>query len=520
MLVSASGVMRCVLHSSPPLFYRLTSLLAILPLAFLIPQVRAGAPPLDGFYPAGGERGSSNAVSAIGKFEAWPPKIWVSDEDLAFTAETNKGKFSVSISPGAAPGPRLVRLYNEEGASEPRFFVIGPGHEISEAEPNNHFARSQPISELPITINGRLDKNGDVDSFAVDLRAGQWLDARVDSYTLMSKVDAVLRLVRTNGQQLAWNHDFITLDPRLIWRAPADETVVLQIFGFAYPPGSDISLTGGDAVVYRLHLTVASNAPPICGSPTEVEPNDKPENAERIAAPGTIRGAIRTATDENRFRFSANEGEFVEARVEAAAFGSPLDAWVAIEDSAGQQLVRNDDAGGSPDPRLEWKATSSNFIVAVGSATHRGGEDFCYRLSVQQAKPDYSATLAASSLAITVGATNEIKIDFKRLRGFTNGLTLNFRGLPETVTVLTTNLPQKDGAVAVRLSAAADASKFQGPVRLFLIDTVTKDERAVPFELTTRGETGFNHLLIETSDQLWLTIGPKPVAPPKTRAKK
>jgi hypothetical protein len=494
---------------------------------FLAAQSFAAAPSLDGFYPAGGERGMTGIVAAIGKFDAWPPKVWVEQPGVVFIAETNKGKFRVNIAADAAPGPRLVRLYNEEGASEPRFFIVGAMKEIAESEPNNHFAKAQPMSELPITINGRLDKNGDTDSFAIQLRAGQGLEARVDSYTLMSKVDAALRLVDTNGQQLAWNHDFITLDPRLVWRAPTDTAVVLQIFGWAYPPGSDIGLTGGEAVAYRMHLAATNGAPGKGNSSTEREPNDTAKLSERCEVPAVIRGTIHSGTDEDRFRFSAAKGETVEARLEAASFGSPLDAWVAIEDSTGTQLARNDDADGSRDPRLEWKApTNGNFIVAVGSLTHRGGDDYYYHLSLQKVEADYSATLAANVLILTCGATNELKIDLKRLRGFTNELTVDFRDLPEGVTVLTTNLPRvpsanqpsKDGAVAIKFSTALDAPKFQGPVRLFLIDGETKAKRTVPFELITRGETGFNHLLLDTADSLWMTVRPKPE--PEKKAKK
>ena len=75
------------------------------------------------------------------------------------------------------------------------------------------------IGTVPVTINGRLDKNGDVDSFAIALKAGEWLDARLVSYELMGKLDGVLRLVDGKGYQLEWNHDFATLDPRLQWQA-------------------------------------------------------------------------------------------------------------------------------------------------------------------------------------------------------------------------------------------------------------------------------------------------------------
>ncbi len=480
----------------------------------------AAEPVLDGLFPAGGARGTTNLVTAVGKFDSWPLKVWVNRPGLTFSAETNKGKFSVAISADAVPGPRLVRLYNEEGASELRFFVIGAGQEILETEPNNFFSKAQEVKSLPITINGRLDKNGDVDSFALNLRSDCWLEARVDSYRLMSKVDAVLRLVTTNGLQLAWNHDFITLDPRLIWHATNDQTVVLQLFGFAYPPESGVQLTGGETATYRLHLAVTNVAPELCETPTEKEPNNTPETAQEIKLPAMVHGTISVPDDEDRFRFLMQKNKFIEAEVEAASLGSPLEAWLKIEDADGNQLNSADAVEGFPDPRLQWKApTNGNFMVALGSLTHRGGEKFCYRLSVREAPPDFRATLGASSLIVTRGQTNDLKVNLKRLRGLTNELKADFRDWPAGVTALTTNLVPKDGSVSIPLIVATNAPSFGGPARLFLIDGMTEQERLVPFELTTREETGYSHLLVETNDHLWLTIRSKPAESPVAKKK-
>src|SRR6185503_6408822 len=99
-------------------------------------------------------------------------------------------------------------------------------------------------------------KTGDVDSYAVTLESGQTLIAALDAYTLASPVDAVLRVVDARGVQMALDHDHgRTLDPFLVWTATAAGTYVLQVFGFAYPPASEIRFTGGNSCVYRLHLS-------------------------------------------------------------------------------------------------------------------------------------------------------------------------------------------------------------------------------------------------------------------------
>ena len=98
---------------------------------------------------------------------------------MEFKAETNKNTFTVQISKDVAPGIHLVRAYTVDGASAPRWFVVGTQKEQSEKEPNDNARQAQVIESLPVTLNGQLEKSGDVDSFAIKLTAGQWLVADV-----------------------------------------------------------------------------------------------------------------------------------------------------------------------------------------------------------------------------------------------------------------------------------------------------------------------------------------------------
>jgi hypothetical protein len=474
--------------------------------------IAATAPTVDALYPAGAERGSTNTITASGKFDPWPPKVWFSGPGVHFNAETNKGKFTVTIDAEAAAGPRVVRFYNEEGVSEPRFFVVGEQREISETETNNHFARAQQIASLPITINGRLEKGGDVDSFAVQLRDGDELEARIDSYVLMSKLDAVLRLVTTNGYQLAWNHDFATLDPRLLWSATNDQTLVVQVYGFPYPATAEVRLYGGESAFYRLHLRAKAFAVP----PTHC--------ADALVV---TNGVILSAEDEPRVSFPAKKDQLLELRIAAATLGSPLDAWLKVEDANGKQLGRNDDAEGSRDPSLEWKAPDDGtYTAAVGSLTHRAGPDYRYHLTIEPLQPDFRATLSANSLAVTTDSTNSIKLNLKRLRGYTNDLVATFVDLPEGVTSVSTNLASKiSGEVILPITVASNAPAFSGPVRVTLTDANANKDRIVPFSLPSRSEDngvpgGYSTLLVDELDHTWLTVKPRPAEAPKETAKK
>jgi hypothetical protein len=481
---------------------------AVAPLAMF-----GAVPVLDGLFPPAATKGTASLVAVVGKVESWPLKVWASNPGISFSAQTNKGKFEVDVDGEVRPGPCLVRLYNDEGASEPRIFIIDAGEAVAESEPNNHYRAAQVLDRLPMTINGRLDKSGDVDSFAIRLRAGDWLVATVKSHILMSKTDPVLRLVSTNGVQLAWNHDFITLDPRLAWRAVSNQTVILQVFGFAYPFASDIRLTGGEAAWYRLHVGATNEMPEVCPAGTNYG-----AAGVVLEPPLSLYGTLGREATEARYQLKAAKGTVLEARVEASVFGSPLDAWLKIEDATGKELARNDDFEGSTDPRLEWKAPSDGtFVVVLGSVIHRRESDSCYRLSIQPLVPDFDAALGSSSLTLSPGVTNELKFELKRLRGHTNDLVAGIQGLPPCVSVISTNVPRKDGAVTFQLTAAQEACAFSGAVRATLTDAITGQCRAVPFKLTSRNDGGYPRLAVETCEDLWLTVKKKKAEPTKKK---
>ncbi|PYJ63091.1 MAG: hypothetical protein DME24_01935 [Verrucomicrobia bacterium] len=215
----------------------------------------AAAPTLDHLYPVAIQIGSTNTITAIGKFDPWPAKVWVDAPGIVFNAETNTGKFTVEVATNATVGPHLIRVFNEQGASGPRFLIVTREPQSSEQEPNDDFTKPQTMDHLPVSLNGRLEKSGDVDSFAVTLEAGQTLVASLEAYTLASPIDAVLRLVDSRGVQVTLNDDDgRTPDPLLVWTSKSAGTYILQAFGFAYPATSDVKFTGGNACVYRLHL--------------------------------------------------------------------------------------------------------------------------------------------------------------------------------------------------------------------------------------------------------------------------
>lgn len=539
----------------------------------------AAAPTLDHLFPIAVQAGTTNSVTAIGKFEPWPPKVWVDAPGIVFKPETNNGKFSVEIATNAPVGPHLIRAFNEQGSSGPRFLIVTSDPQLAETEPNDDFKKPQLVGHLPASLNGRLEKSGDVDSFGVELAAGQTLMASVEAFTLASPVDAVLRVVDARGVQMAFNHDGSTLDPFLAWTAKSAGSYVVQVFGFAYPAESDVKFTGNNKCVYRLQLSrgpclrhtlplgvqrgtqtslrlagwnmgpqdevtfngsdLTTNATqatlrlpgfdnsltlPIGDGPElmEQEPSEAGSETPRLDVPSAITGCIEKTGDEDRFSFAAAKDEKFLLEVQSASLGFPLDAWLKVENAEGKELAKSDDSAGA-DPKLEWTATEDGvFVAAIGNVLHRGGADFLYRLSVLRAVPSVKVNASETAFAIAPGKTNDLKITVKRLHGFKAKLTISATGLPDGLTLEPAEVPEKGGDVSLKLAASADAKPFSGPIQIVVTEIESGNEHRATANLTSSSENngvpgGFTKLAIESTDQLWLTV--LPVAEPEAKKK-
>lgn len=542
------------------------------------PALLAAVPTLTQFYPVAVPIGTTTFVSAVGKFDPWPVQVWTDTPGILFESEKKTGQFKVTVSADVPLGPHLIRVFNDKGVSVPRFLLVTARPDSTEVEPNDHPRQAQVVSQLPVTLNGRLNKSGDVDAFAVQLAAGQTLIAAVEANILASPVDAVLRIVDTRGVEVALNHDRgRSLDPFLAWTANVAGTYVVQIFGFAQPATADVKFTGSDACVYRLHLSggpqarhtlplgiqrehlakrrvvgwnlggladrevelegiaLATDAAqatwqnavfgnaitlPVGAGPELLESDVIARVADQpaLVAPFAITGRIDQLGEEDRFRFSATKGEKLVLEIKSASLGFPLDAWLAIQNSAGKELVRNDD-GTSADPFLEWTVPAAGAYVAiVGSVLQRAGADHLYRLSVQAGEPRFFGVIAETGFTVEAGKTIKVKATARRVQGFKAKLTATFANLPEGVTSSPVEFGSSEKDVTLELAAAPDAPAFQGPVQVHFRDDISEQIHPGIYELVSATlnngvPQGFRELVIPSTNQLWLTVTTPAVAP-------
>lgn len=526
----------------------------------------AAPPALETLFPCGGKAGASTTITATGSnLDKGHPNVWADHPGIVFKPGEKPKTFAVTIAPDVPPGPHLVRFFNAEGASAPHVFVVGTHDEVSDAEPNNDHLASQRIDKLPVAVHGRLEKSGDVDTFAVQLESGRTFAAEMQGYALGSQMDPAMKLLDASGVEVALSHDTHNLDPFIRFEVKKTGIYFVQIMAFAHPPAADVTLKGSAGHIYRLTLTdqpfarsalpcgvqrgqtakVATNhgeatvdathsiagerriaVPTPAGEPVfaalvsstvalEKEPNDDRKVAQRLTAPCAVSGIISRSGDEDRYVFSARKGESHVLRIHAAVVHSPLDAALRVEDSEGKVLQQDDDSDdANPDPSLAWKAPEDgDFIAVVHDLFQRGGPDFCYALEISPPAPTITATLASNALNLDAGKTAELKTTVK-ITGKPQGkLLANVIGLPNGVTVKEAEVPAKGGEVKLPLTAAADAAAANGPVELQIVTSPPDGPMIFKASYDLRGTEPRGDRLINEDSRVWLTVTPAKAPP-------
>jgi hypothetical protein len=516
----------------------------------------AAPPTLTYLYPAGAQRGQTVEVTAGGTFERWPVQGWADRPGVEVKAAKDRGKLTVTVAADAVPGTCWVRLYDEQGASTLRPFVVGTLPEVQEQEPNDDPRKPQALPSAAVVVNGRLEKPGDVDGFAVPLHKGDTLVASVDAnHTLGSPMDPVLQVLSADGFVLAQNNDDHGLDPQVAFPVPRDGSYVVRVFAFPAEPDAGIRLAGADTYVYRLTLTaggfadhafplaVARDAPgevevagwnipaaarrltvrPVPGSdlvtlwdpqlantvPVLLEPHPclaGPAPGERqrprpVTLPVTVSGRIDAPGDVNRYEFAAKKGQRLTFRADAGSLGSQVDPGLRLTDGAGSRLAQADDTtAGKPGTRnaeLSFAVPQDGtYRLEVRDQAGQGSFRHVYRLRAVPAAPDYALTVAADRFTLTPGKPLEIPVTVDRRNGFDRDVEVRVEGLPDGVTAAAVKAAGPAGK-SVSLRLEAKAGPVSAPLRV--VGSVAGREDAT--RTATAPLAG-----LPATPSLWLTV--------------
>ncbi len=363
-----------------------------------------------------------------------------------------------AIAADAPLGAAAWRVTCGWGGTRVRPFVIGDLPEFIEAESNSTVDRAERVT-LPVTINGQIAGERDIDCFVFSATSEQVVIADVHAARIGSPLDPVVELSAADGRRVRAEVRRAADDNVLLFRIPVAGDYVLQV--------ANVSFQGGPEFVYRVNLSDVGQVSNLPGSDGQVEnlPHDKP-----LTLPTTIQGRFLKATSEDTFRIAAKNDEFVAIECRPASASSIAMPIIALEEATGRALAKASSAESADRACLiEWKAPADGeYQLRVRDLQYgsRGGPEFAYRLSVRPAQQDFQLSLSADFANVTQGNRTDLDLTIKRFGGFTGPIDLSIAGLPEGVTFEPPRIADNQTSLKLVFKAIDDTRPTDATLRL------------------------------------------------------
>lgn len=493
-------------------------------------------------FPAGGRRGTEVKVQVGG--ECIPPgtrfRIW--GEGLTAPSElgarvtgnyvpsprrkpseqpvTHPTEWAshITIAADASLSPGLWRLSCARGGTGGRPFIIGDLPELSESESNSEPADAQQV-ELPITINGQIAGECDLDYFSFSAHVGDVVNVDTVAARLGSALDPVVQIFDPAGHRIAAQELRVGADPVLAFRADVTGEYQLLISSvtfrggpafvyrvtvsttpflrFAYPAGGQtgrtetinfFSLSGDGHFLPQPHtvsfsgptgpfwtrLGDSSNPIPLLTGnlpeANESTNNNQRESATELRLPQVMNGQLESSTDEDWYRLACRGGTSLSIECLAQPGWSAALPLVTLVDAQGS-LVSAANAIQAVDgtTRILWQPpTDGEWWLRVRDLQHgiRGGPDFIYRLTVQEAVPDFLLSSKVDVINVVQGARVEVDIAIQNVGSFSGPIELIAEGIPEGVTVEGTQIAAGQTSAKLAFVATEEARSCDVMLRI------------------------------------------------------
>ena len=472
----------------------------------------------------------------------------------------------IAISDTAPVGSVYWRLSCAQGGTPSRPFLIGDLPEHIEQESNSSFDKAEPI-ELPVTLNGQIHSERDVDYFCFQAEHNEIISLHVIAQRIGSRLDPVISILNAAGDQIETQEGHLGNDPIIVFRSPEAGQFWLRVAHvtfhgspahvyrieltkkpfllFSFPPGgqtdSEHQVTlfamngeGGFLESEKVVSTSTNASQPLqIASETthgqvsfivdnipnqdEAEPNDTADQANSITLPQVTNARINTASDLDWFQFETIQGMAYTITCCAAPRGvSACMPTIALYDTNGVQLTKSNSADTTDRCcRIEWQAPQTGLhricVQDIGWGA-RGGMDFVYRLRIEASQDDFSLVLNSDNINLTQGTECQIDVLAQRTGQCTGEIQLEFSGLPEGVSVENAIIPANQQQTKVKLMATADV-----PSRSY---SITLEGHTTAGDTEVRRKTRGTHAARDSEgisidsailDELHLTICHKPV---------
>ncbi len=407
------------------------------------------------------------------------------------------------------------------GSSGSLPFVIGDLPEFIEQESNSSLNTAHAI-ELPVTVNGQIHGERDLDYYAVQLQTDEIIYGEIQARRLGSKLEPTIAIFDASGNQQSYQEDTLGDDPLFAFKTPEAGTYFIQV--------GNVSFHGSPSHVYRLNLTRQPFAPYVypIGAPAGVPTNfrflimdgvggtitihrkltlegapgsfmtwdneifaNRPRlrilhSQSSVLAPhaagqpkeipitvGQTANSILAPFSQDRFRLRVTDKSPIDIRVHAPAHSSAASlVIVSITDSSGNTILRTKLKPISTSLRAYHHLAGlkpGEYLVDVQSlggvkSDHRLA---AYQLEISAAVPDFTLESQRDCITIIQGQSLEIPVTVNRQGGFQGEIQLRLSGLPEGISVENDVIAQGKTDTKLKLTLPENEPSMRHELQVF-----------------------------------------------------
>ncbi|MCG9126321.1 PPC domain-containing protein [Candidatus Poribacteria bacterium] len=372
-------------------------------------------PYLQSVFPLGGKRGAANNVAVNG---------------------ANLGSLNtlqLNIAADASTGIQELRVNTEKGLeTNPYPFAIGEFNETNETEPNNTLKEESKIG-TPITVNGKIEKAGDVDRYSITVEKGATFVIEVQSRQFRSQLDPLLTVYShkkgesdedVEEQVISVNDDASGTDAIIGFSAPEAGNYGISV--------RDLNNGGGAEYPYRLTIR------PLKPSFSVNVSTDNP----RITRGGTFVMTVSVARIDGfkgGLKFYSPDlpkGFVVSPTVLYPTQNQTLLTITAPDDAAlGLHPFSIVGVGSIGDKRIEVPASPKEILLTVMEA------------------PPFTLEVADIDINVVHNKTTNFHVIAHRKEGFNDAIALNVAGIPGRVSGGKATIPAGKNSAMISLRA-------------------------------------------------------------------
>ncbi len=500
--------------------------------------LNAASPDFSTSIPRGGKAGSEVRVTLMGNRLSDAEEILFHQPGMSFkdlkVVDDKKVEVTLVIAPDCRLGEHHFRVRCRSGISFARNFWVSQFPNHDEVEPNDDFAAPQKIP-MNVTIEAEA-KPEETDYYLVSVKKGERISVEVEGLRINNipqniAIDPYVSILNKDRFEIASADGSALLKQESILSivAPEDGDYIVEVRDSAYQgrgryrahighfprptgiypaggkPGTEMefSLLGDVKGAYKAKIKLPEKAdndtfgvfaahegllPPspnnVRISPLEnaleVEPNNTHTEAAAVAGalPLAFNGILQQEGDVDFFKFTAKKDQSFQFRVFANSIGSPVDPVLTIYNEKMGSLGSSDDADGTKDSRVDFKAPADGtYFVRINDMLSRGGADFVYRIETISPPPGIDVTMPEmirnefqhmKQFNVPQGGYYAMVVNTAR-RGVAGDLKVEMPALPAGVTMVSGTVPRSVSQFPILLKAAPDA-----PVGGGLFDLVVK----------------------------------------------